>query len=373
MRKKNQNRFKYQTTIENYESFIKSLSNDFDFNQVDKYKETILTAAICNENIKLIKYLLQKNIDINGNRKAESYPLEAACLKGNFDIVKLLCEQPSIKLDRKDDQSLIYACMYNEVKIAKYLLYKGLNPNKIIDERTALHWAIQEHHFESIKLLVAYGATINLLIENEQTPIRIAFNEIDDDDTSAEYKITIKIFKLLLESGANINLTDSDNSSVLISAVCIKHNIKLIEMLLDCGADPNIIDKEGRTALFYAKLWKKQEFAQLLIKHNAKQDIVDVHGNSLLDLEDERKRREVFIAWFYPEHEVEYYTHVVSKVIFNNFPQIEIESLLDEKLMEMMGKVNLLDDLLKNFWGDERKDCLFMMKSGLEKLIKGKI
>ena len=58
--------------------------------------------------------------------------------------------------------------------------------------------------------------------------------------------------KLLLNYGANPNLTDSAGRTPLHIAVAEKENQKLVSLLLERGADPRIKDRSGRTAFDYA-------------------------------------------------------------------------------------------------------------------------
>lgn len=315
MRKINYNRFKYFTNKENYAEYIKSLDNNFDFNVVDKYKETILTAAIHNKNLEFVKWLLlKKNVDINGDRKAKYYPLEIACLISDLNIVELLCKSPLINLNRDDDHSMIFASTSGDVNIIEILIKKGWNLNKVINGRTVLHWAIQAQHIEVVKLLINTGACVNFDKygydddEVENSPLRTALSEysLALDNGEKCIAVAISILDILLGYGANINAFEEDGSTILIDAICMKCDKKLIEFLLRKGAYINATDREGRTALFYAKLRKQNDVAKMLIDNKADLTVVDTMGISLAILDDEEKRKKIFIEWYYPEEDTEY-------------------------------------------------------------------
>jgi len=57
--------------------------------------------------------------------------------------------------------------------------------------------------------------------------------------------------KILLDGGADINVTSADRSSALLVAVVNEHN-EVAEFLLGKGADPNLADDKGRAALYAA-------------------------------------------------------------------------------------------------------------------------
>ena len=304
----NYERFKYQTKKENYLKFLDDLPFDYDFNQVDKYGETILTASISNGNLPLIKTLIEKGIDINGSRKAKYYPLELACLNGNFQIVELLFNSNLLNFNRDDDSSLINASMYNELEIIDFLIKKGININRIVNGRAALHWAVQEHHIDAIELLLKNGADINLIgfkkysdgfDEDGEYPLGIAGGEVYE-----KKPITLKIYKLLLERGANPNIKDGQGCTELMGVVLFK-KIELVKLLLDFGANLNSIDNEGATALFYAKLRKQDKIAELLIEKGANPNLGSIGDVSIKDLDNEELRKKAFIKWFYPKDEMD--------------------------------------------------------------------
>ncbi len=62
----------------------------------------------------------------------------------------------------------------------------------------------------------------------------------------AAFKGRIEIFKLLLEKGADFNLTDKYGNTPLNSAVFNGH-IQIVKLLLEKGADVNLKDICGNT------------------------------------------------------------------------------------------------------------------------------
>ena len=57
--------------------------------------------------------------------------------------------------------------------------------------------------------------------------------------------------RMLVEIGADVNLTDPEGTSAVLLAI-INGHYDVAGFLLDKGADPNLADKDGRTALFAA-------------------------------------------------------------------------------------------------------------------------
>ena len=85
--------------------------------------------------------------------------VRSACFMTHLDIVKLLVTSSA------DIQKPNYnggTCLINSVQsveLCEFLLQHGANVNaQDIQCKTALHYAIQEHRFETTKLLLSYGA-----------------------------------------------------------------------------------------------------------------------------------------------------------------------------------------------------------------------
>lgn len=299
---RNYNRYMYQTRKRSYKAFLESLPDDYDLNQVDKYGETILNAAIGNKNIDLVKILIDKGVDINGDRKADLYPLEIAALNGAYDIVRLLCNNTNLIINRDDDIALTCAAMTGYNNIIDILLDKGYDVKKSIDGRTALHWAVQEHHFDTVKHLISKGANVNFVDRtndyNQESAISIACGEFSLGYTDKDNALSI--IEILLQAGADINSIDNNGDTELIYAV-IYLDIDLVKRLVEKGADINISNNEGRSALFYAYLRKEYNIAQYLIDYGADNNIIDIYGNTIDDLKDEAKRKKIFVEWYYSE------------------------------------------------------------------------
>lgn len=90
---------------------------------------------------------------------------------------------------------------------------------------SALHLAIIYGHFEEIKLLISYGADLNLSDIDDTTPLELcALSNSLDDDQSCE------IAKLLLSKGANPKHICSDGETAESYALC-RNKSKLVQLL----------------------------------------------------------------------------------------------------------------------------------------------
>ena len=72
-----------------------------------------------------------------------------------------------------------------------------------------------------------------------------------------------ELVKLLINKGANLDLTDSNGITALIYAVQFK-NIEILKTLLEHKANKSLVDKNGKTAFEYAVFSGNEEIINLL-------------------------------------------------------------------------------------------------------------
>jgi len=108
---------------------------------------------------RVVDVLVRYGADVNSMSDTGSTPVRSACFMTHLDIVKLLVTSNA------DIQKPNYnggTCLINSVQsveLCEFLLRHGANVNaQDIQCKTALHYAIQEHRFETTKLLLSYGA-----------------------------------------------------------------------------------------------------------------------------------------------------------------------------------------------------------------------
>lgn len=130
------------------------------------------------------------------------------------------------------------ACRYNAVKIVKFLLDQGVDPNSNCDGES---W-----HAVADSTLLKYA-----VLGPRMTTIMAGIGEGPNDDT----------ILLLLEHGADPNIPDFLGVTPLFEAL---QSPSTVRILLEHGADINQKDGHGITALEYAKRWGYRKTAELL-------------------------------------------------------------------------------------------------------------
>lgn len=100
----------------------------------------------------------------------------------------------------------------------------------------------------------------------------------------------INIIKLLVENGADVNITirdgvwQTDVNTALMKAVTHNNSTNIIKLLLDYGANINTTDIYGRTALMYAakSYYNRPEIIKLLLDYGANINATDIYGQTAL-------------------------------------------------------------------------------------------
>lgn len=136
-----------------------------------------LHIAIRDEDIDVVKALLNFGADVNAKGQFGQTPILTATVVGNIPILELL-------LDRGGDLTMINDNKLSALHIAvqqewprtvRWLLNKGLDINALDSTlSTPLHWAAFDGNIPMVKLLIGRGAKIDIRNDESHTPFEIA-------------------------------------------------------------------------------------------------------------------------------------------------------------------------------------------------------
>ena len=119
-----------------------------------------------------------------------------------------------------------------------------LDPRDIDTNQTHLHYAASIGNLEAVQYLLAAGAPINALDDDQWTPLRLAVDQGH-----------LQVVRCLLAAGANPNIESYMGFSCL-GAATIRRNPEVVRALLDAGAAVNYRTRyAGRTALLDLIEW----------------------------------------------------------------------------------------------------------------------
>lgn len=291
-----------------------------------------LIRAIKMEHIGDLKILLEQGAYINYQDREGNTPLIYAAWEGNPAILDILINNGAIidLANNKKQTPLMIATMGKKRCAIKSLLYYGANPNlqdcngntapmlatfiehpkvsaSILsfflqpsyhidltiqnnDGDNLLTLAVFSERYYLVEDIVAYINTYAL--EQKQ----IIFNQKNNDGESA-LTLSCELFEnritmLLINHGANIEITNSYGNTPLMIAV-LKHNMVLINYLIKHCANLNHQNNHGYTALMFATVNGKDKIVSTLLKHNADKTVKNNHDETAYDLALSHKYKEI--------------------------------------------------------------------------------
>ncbi|MGG1660899.1 ankyrin repeat domain-containing protein [Brevibacillus sp. NRS-1366] len=264
------------------------LANGADPNLTDKYGQTPLMEALDYDNYEIARLLLQHRADPN-KRAKYSTPIEYAVQQNDADLLKLLLDHGAT-VHEENASILIDAVEEEDIDMVKVILESKGNPNgKDTYGNTALHLAVERDNEEIVRALLQAGANPNMTDNYEKTPLGVAIDYASEElvkillkhganpnlKSSNEYLLINaieeekeEVIKDLLAHKANPNVTDNYGNPALELAI-ERGNMDITKELLASNIELNLKNKYGKTALCVAVENEEREFARMLLKKGA--------------------------------------------------------------------------------------------------------
>ena len=201
----------------------------------------------------LFKRLLYWDPNIND---AEELHLYEASANNNVELVRLLLDiGADINLANRDGETPLYvASLFGYVKMVRILAERGANINKANNVGATPLWIASAQGNEGIVIM---------LVEN-RADINKATNSAGDTPLYVASEMGyVEVVRILLENGADINKAESNGQTPLMIAVSAGHS-EVVEALLEYGANINAKTNEGYTAFDMVYEDKFPEIATLL-------------------------------------------------------------------------------------------------------------
>lgn len=137
-----------------------------------------------------------------------------------------------------DAQKLATAIDSGSIAAVRRLLDAGVSPDTMVYGSPAIQWAIWDEKYYVVKLLLDRGADVNLSREDGYTPL-----------ICASAAGNAKVVKLLLDKGADVNAVEKENGLSALQNACAAADEKVFDMLVERGADVQHVDKHGGNCL----------------------------------------------------------------------------------------------------------------------------
>lgn len=253
-----------------------------DIHQETKYGCSAYFFAARSGNAEVIQILADHGLKIPEMGSYRNFPLVEAVETGNYEAVELLLKLGSpIREPQGSEAPLNKAVQQNNLKIRELLISYGAKPidykgnisraarsndttyireyhqaghdiNKVFDNATALMTAAATGNKDTVELLLALGADVNV------NPGGTALHWAMAND---HYEIA----SLLLDHKADCSLVDQHGNSVLFGAMHknIPDRFNMIRKMISQGANPQNKSRHGVSAYAFAEEMGDQELLKL--------------------------------------------------------------------------------------------------------------
>lgn len=229
-----------------YEQVIYFIKNGINVNIKDQNGETGISKAMKNGYKEIVKYLLQKGVNIKDDKNL----IFMAAEQGYLDIViSLLKYENSSK--RREEALNIAEKVLNQKELAQ---------------------GIQEQNINKITKAIDNGADVNYIDILSWSPLM-----------NAVLKANSKITNILIENNANINYRNNNNETSLYKAVEVGDSF-VVKTLLENGANPNIKDNYQNTPIIIAVKHGDLDIIKLLIKYDAEINIKNIDNETPIEI-----------------------------------------------------------------------------------------
>ena len=249
--------------------------------------ETLLTGAIQQTNVEIVKYLIASGTDTNISNKNGETPLNIAIRSNNCDMVSAILDNPNTNINKVGRFGLapIHIASVNaDTKVIQLLLDSGADANMVCQFQnqgyqqidiscTPLNMAILHEHVG--KLLLQHGASVNIgnpllkaltklsvslaaqIAEHKSLDIE-KLNESPSDVLAAAARIHhCHIVRTLVKKGVHVQRIKNPHNDTFRKQICamayvIHYRCKdCFEFLFPYISDLNAPDTNGYTLIEY--------------------------------------------------------------------------------------------------------------------------
>lgn len=272
-----------------------------------KYTMQEISEEISKEKKHVLLQLPDK-IDINFQLKDGRTALMFACCNNDLNIVKDLIDKGAdVNLVENEykNSALFMSISKNKLEISKYLINNGANVNLLnIYNENVLFWAVMHKNSELVELLCNKGCNINIFNKKDEHPLFLAikFKEYEIVKILIKYKANLEmkentyedtpllasmkseeIASLLIDSGANIHAENKIKDTPIHIATLL-NNFPIVKKLYEKGADLNKLNVQSHNPIIFATGNGYMEIFKFLLDKNVNLNVVDVNKESLLNI-----------------------------------------------------------------------------------------
>ncbi|XP_071089868.1 ankyrin-3-like [Haliotis cracherodii] len=244
--------------------------------------------------------------------------LHIAVEQNNLEIVKILVQEGASvdAVNYYSQTPLVLACRYNYHDITKVLLNYSANPNVTgsfgNQRNTPLGLAAKYNYYQLARVLVDHGADVNLRDDSGPSPLFTALLCESEDvatffltecpekgldvtvsrrngETTLHALMSFKgekrteFARILVKGGCPVNQANRARQFPLHEAVA-RYDRSMVSTLMDLGADMHVFDRWGQNALHIAVAIGQLDTTKLLLASGADMDSQTSSGRTSLFL-----------------------------------------------------------------------------------------
>ncbi len=251
-----------------------------DINAVDARGASILMLAAMGGGNDVARMLLAAGADLDARTDDGSTALFFAAARLDEKIVRLMIDMGAgaAVVNQSGQTPLMAACLFGRRDgVIVDLSRAGADVNQqTVKGNTALALAAITGDRGAVEQLIDVGADVNAVVEKGKTALmlsalsgsRPAAELVADAAVPSWTDASADIVRLLLEHGAELDITDEDGVTALGLAAGTGR-VDVVAALIDAGADVNAGGELGRTPLSYAAGNARLEVVRLLLDRGA--------------------------------------------------------------------------------------------------------
>jgi len=208
----------------------------------------------------------------------EEVNLIDAIKANDFELIKQIIREKGITdlniQTETGDTPLIYSVKYGTPEIVEFLIDSGLSNINMDDGNltplmVACMWEPSHGNIDMVKSLIERGADLEITDTYESTALLIATRGS-----------LIAVVEYLINAGANINAQNVNNQTPLHLS-CVNENLDMVNLFRERGADLELVDGDGNTALLIASSTDNLEIILYLIDAGANIDAKNIDGDNI--------------------------------------------------------------------------------------------
>lgn len=234
-----------------------------DVNQRASDGTTALHWAVYRNDVRMVERLIAARADVRAVNDYGATPMSEAAVVGNVRVIeKLLAAGADVDSPNEDGQTaLMIIARTSNVDAARLLLKRGadVNARERWRGQTALMWAAAEAQPAMVQLLIEHGAEVDARSNVNEWERQVTAEPRMQARPSGGFTPLLyaarrgcaECARILLDAGADVNLSDPDGVTPLLLAI-LNFNTDTAALLVERGADVNRWDTWGRSALYAA-------------------------------------------------------------------------------------------------------------------------